>query len=112
MPQAFRAGHPYPGGVSADTMARMIEDLKQQALRRLRIIAGQVAGLERMVEDEAYCVELLTQSRAIQRSLRAVDRILIENHLRTHVSHGIAEGGEASDKAIAELLKLYELGDR
>jgi len=108
---AFEVPTDTPVG-SLDTMTPMIEDLKQQAQRRLRIIAGQIAGLERMVDDEAYCVELLTQSRAIQRSLRAVDRILIENHLRTHVAHGISEGGEAKDQAIAELLKLYELGDR
>jgi len=87
----------------------MIEDLKRRALHRARILEGQLRGVEKMIEDEAYCVDIITQTLAIQKSLGSLNKLLVENHLRTHVSHMFEEGGEAREQAIEELLKVFEL---
>ena len=87
----------------------MIADLKKRALHRARILEGQMRGLERMIESEEYCVDILTQSLAIQKSLRSLNKLLVENHLRTHVADMFAAGGGEQSKAIAELLTVYEL---
>lgn len=67
-------------------------------------------GLQKMIDNEAYCVEILTQSLAIQKSLASLNKLILENHLRTHISHMIASGNEATqEKAVREMLDLYEL---
>ena len=62
----------------------MIEDLKKRALHRTKIIEGQVRGLQKAIESEDYCVDIITQSLAIQKSLASLNKLLVENHLRTH----------------------------
>lgn len=90
----------------------MIEDIRKRALHRTSILEGQVRGLAKMIENEEYCMDIISQSRAIQRALASLDKLLIENHLRTHVAHMFAEGGEQRDQAVAELLKAYDLETR
>ena len=85
----------------------MIADIKKRALPRSRILEGQMRGLEKMIENEDYCVDIITQSLAIQKSLRSLNKLLVENHLRTHVAHMFANGEQ--DVAVDELLKVYEL---
>lgn len=87
----------------------MIADIKKRALHRTKILEGQMRGLEKMIEDEEYCVDLITQSLAIQKSLKSLNKLLVENHLRTHVSDMFAAGGDQQEQAIAELVKVYEL---
>jgi CsoR family transcriptional regulator, copper-sensing transcriptional repressor len=87
----------------------MIDDLKKRALHRSRILQGQLRGVEKMIENEDYCVDIITQTLAIQKSLRSLNKLLVENHLRTHVSEMFDEGGERRDAAVAELLNVYEL---
>ena len=87
----------------------MIADIKKRALHRTKIMEGQMRGLEKMIESEDYCVDIITQSLAIQKSLRSLNKLLVENHLRTHVSDMFA-GGE-QDVAIEELLRVYELNN-
>jgi len=90
----------------------VIEDIQKRALHRTSILEGQVRGLARMIENEDYCMDIIAQSRAIQRALASLDKLLIENHLRTHVAHMFAEGGDQRDVAVAELLKAYDLETR
>jgi len=90
----------------------MIDDLKKRALHRARILEGQLRGVTRMIENEEYCVDIITQTLAIQKSLRSLDKLLIENHLRTHVAHMFAAGGAQQESAIDELLTVYELENR
>jgi len=90
----------------------VIDDIKKRALHRTAIIEGQVRGLARMIENEDYCMDMIAQSRAIQKALASLDKLLIENHLRTHVAHMFAEGGEQRDQAVVELLKAYDLETR
>ena len=85
----------------------MIADIKKRALHRTKILEGQMRGLEKMVENEDYCMDIITQSLAIQKSLLSLNKLLVENHLRTHVAHMFANGEE--DVAVDELLRVYEL---
>lgn len=90
----------------------MIKDIKQRATHRSNIIAGQFKGLGKMINDEAYCVDILTQSLAIQKSLASLNKLILENHLRTHVTEMLSSANQTShDKAVAELLSLYELNN-
>lgn len=93
-------------------MAVVIDDLKKRALHRTRILEGQLRGVERMIEDETYCVEIITQTLAIQKSLTSLNKLLVENHLRTHVSEMFDAGGERRDDAVAELLAVFEIENR
>lgn len=90
----------------------MITDIKQRALHRTKILQGQLKGLEKMVENEEYCMDIITQSLAIQKSLASLNKLIVENHLRTHISHDLASG-EADKQAAAldELISLYELAN-
>jgi DNA-binding FrmR family transcriptional regulator len=89
----------------------MIADIKKRALHRSRIIEGQIRGLEKMIENEDYCVDIITQSLAVQKSLRSLNKLLVENHLRTHVTDMFAAGGEQADHAVDELLRVYEINN-
>ena len=68
-------------------------------------------GLEKMIENEDYCVDIITLSLAIQKSLGSLNKLLVENHLRTHVTHQFEAGGDERDAAVAELLKVFELNN-
>jgi DNA-binding FrmR family transcriptional regulator len=83
---------------------------KKKALRRLQIIKGQINGLEKMVHEEKYCVDIITQSSAIKEALSGVEDVILENHLSTHVAHQMQHG--ESKKATAEVLKIYKLSKR
>lgn len=74
---------------------------------RLRRIEGQIKGLQKMLDGNKYCVDIITQSRAVQKSLESFDQELLKNHLEEHVSHQFQHG--QTDKATAELLKIYSL---
>jgi len=89
----------------------MIADLKKRALHRSKILEGQMRGLEKMIENEEYCMDIITQSLSIQKSLRSLNKLLVENHLRTHVSDMFAAGGDEQELAVDELLKVYELNN-
>ena len=80
---------------------------KDNYIKRLRRIEGQIRGLQRMVEDDKYCIDILTQVAAATRALQAVALGLVEEHLGHCVVQAAAEGGkvrEASD-AIARLVR-------
>ena len=87
----------------------MIDDFKRRALHRTRIIQGQLRGLEASIDAEEYCVDVLTQSLAIQRSLASLNTLLVENHLREHVPHQLATGGVEAERAVEELVRVYSL---
>jgi CsoR family transcriptional regulator, copper-sensing transcriptional repressor len=87
----------------------MIDDLKKRALHRSRILQGQLRGVEKMIDNEDYCVDIITQTLAIQKSLRSLNKLLVENHLKTHVTEMFDAGGGRRDAAVAELLNVFEL---
>jgi DNA-binding FrmR family transcriptional regulator len=87
----------------------MIADMKKRALHRSRILQGQLRGLEKMIDNEDYCVDIITQSLAVQKSLRSLNKLLVENHLRTHVTDMFEAGGDEREAAVTELLTVFEL---
>jgi hypothetical protein len=71
-----------------------------------------MCGLEKQITDDAYCIDVLTQSLAIQKSLASLNKLILERHLRTHIADKMASGAEDQQgKAIEELLNLYELNN-
>ncbi|PZE87292.1 metal-sensitive transcriptional regulator [Curtobacterium sp. MCBD17_032] len=75
---------------------------KDDYRKRLRRIEGQARGLQRMVEDEEYCIDILTQVSAMTKALQAVSMGLLEDHLRHCVTDAVAQGGPAAEEKIQE----------
>ena len=71
---------------------------------------GQVRGLQKMVTEEKYCIDILHQSMAIKKALSSMEDLILENHLSTHVIEQI-KGGESS-KAIKEILEVYKVSKK
>ena len=77
-------------------------DRKDSHLKRLRRVEGQVRGLQRMVEDDTYCIDVLTQVSAATKALQAVALSLLEDHLSHCVTEAIAAGGPQADAKVRE----------
>ena len=77
-------------------------DNHDDILRRLRRIEGQVRGLQRLVEADTYCIDVLTQVSAATRALESVALVMLEDHLNHCVAHAVAEGGEVADAKLKE----------
>lgn len=88
----------------------MIPSIKKQALTRLNRVAGQIDGLKRMVEREEYCIDIITQTLAAKQALSAIEDMILQNQLSTHVLHQIKDGNET--KAVKEILSIYKLSKR
>jgi len=89
------------GLVYGQTMYGYAQD-KDAYLRRLRRIEGQVRGLQRMVEDDTYCIDVLTQISAATRALQAVAVGLLEDHLGHCVAQAIEHGGPEAEAKVKE----------
>jgi DNA-binding FrmR family transcriptional regulator len=77
-------------------------DHKEAHLKRLRRIEGQVRGIERMVEDDRYCIDILTQVSAATSALQSAALALLEEHLGHCVADAVREGGAEADEKVAE----------
>ena len=80
---------------------------KLKLVRRLKIIEGQVRGLQDMLAKGAYCIDVITQTSAVKQALSGVEDAIMENHLSTCVVEQMKKGKEG--KAIKEILKVYGL---
>jgi len=85
---------------------------KEQYLQRLRRVEGQVRGLQKMIDEDKYCIDILTQVSAVTKALQSVALGLLEDHLGHCVAQATAEGGDAgaakvheASEAIARLLR-------
>jgi DNA-binding FrmR family transcriptional regulator len=81
---------------------RGYSDDKDAVRKRLRRIEGQVRGLQRMVDEDAYCIDVLTQISATTKALQAVALELLEDHLGHCVAHAIEAGGPEADEKVRE----------
>ena len=81
--------------------------IKARNLNRLRRIEGQVRGLQRMVADDRYCTDVLTQISSVQEALRAVARELMRNHLKHCASSAIRAGASEAEAMYDELVELF-----
>ena len=80
---------------------------KKHILNRLATIEGHLRGIRKMVEDDVYCVDILKQSYAVERAVKAFESALLEGHLASCVPTGFKEGRD--DEMIRELGELFEL---
>ena len=80
---------------------------KLKLVRRLKIVEGQVRGLQEMLVKGAYCIDVITQTSAVKQALSGVEDAIMENHLSTCVVEQMKKGKEG--KAIIEILKVYRL---
>ena len=81
------------------------DSVKEHAQKRINIIKGQLDGLQKMIEDDVYCIDLLNQSLAIQNSIKSLDSMLFERHLKTHVAN---QFNKEEQNGTEELLKLFK----
>ncbi|MDE2079371.1 MAG: metal-sensitive transcriptional regulator [Patescibacteria group bacterium] len=88
----------------------MQKDVKRRLGRRLKIIEGQVRGLQSMVENGVYCVDIITQTSAVRQALSAFEDAMLENHLATHVVEQMKTGSQK--KAIREVMNVYKLSKK
>lgn len=88
-------------------MDNMKTNQKNKLIQRLKIIEGQVRGLQGMVEKETYCIDIITQSSAVKRAISGIEDVLLENHLSTCVVDQIRKGKDK--QPTREILKVYKL---
>jgi DNA-binding FrmR family transcriptional regulator len=81
-------------------------DTKDRNIKRLRRIEGQVRGLQKMVEEERYCADVMTQIASVQEALRSVGRELMRNHLKHCAASAIRAGEESAETMYDELIDL------
>ena len=81
-------------------------DLKERNRKRLRRIEGQVRGLQRMVEDERYCADIMTQIASVQEALRSVGRELMRNHLKHCATEAIRSDEASAEAMYDEIIDL------
>ena len=75
---------------------------KDAHLKRLRRIEGQVRGVQRMIEDDVYCIDILTQVSAVTKALESMALVLLDEHLRHCVTEAIQAGGDEADAKVGE----------
>src|SRR5262245_2743048 len=81
-------------------------EIKDRNLKRLRRIEGQVRGLQRMVEEDRYCADIITQISSVHEALRSVGRELTRNHLKHCAATAIRKGDDEAERMYDELLDM------
>jgi DNA-binding FrmR family transcriptional regulator len=107
MPRPARSSCPCSRPGDGTHAIALDPEVKESVLVRLRRIEGQVRGLQRMVEDERYCADVVGQMASVQEALRGASRALLHNHLRHCATEAIRSGDE--DEAEAMYQELLEL---
>jgi DNA-binding FrmR family transcriptional regulator len=91
----------------------MRKEIKASCLNRLRRIEGQVRGLARMIEEDRYCIDVVTQISAVRAALRRAEEEILRDHVAHCVEHAIASGDKADQRRkIAELMNVVSRADR
>jgi DNA-binding FrmR family transcriptional regulator len=83
---------------------------KERLIRRLKIIEGQMRGLQEMVQNDTYCIDVITQTSAVKQGLSNLEDLLLENHLGSCILKQMQAG--QTDKATQEILQVYKLKRR
>ena len=100
-------------GEASDRKAVGVDaEVKDRNLKRLRRIEGQIRGVQKMVEDERYCADIMTQISAVHEALRSVAHELMRNHLKHCAAAAIRSGGADADEMYDELLGLMQKYNR
>ncbi|WP_342454961.1 metal-sensitive transcriptional regulator [Aurantiacibacter sp. D1-12] len=105
--------HIYPQGVLQDGNDMAANESSEDIVKRLNRIAGQAKGVARMIEEDRYCIDVLTQMQAIKSALAKVESAVLKRHAATCVSQAIASGDEAEQRQkFSELVDLIERARR
>lgn len=96
-----------PRGYIYFYMKYMDENSKAKVVRRLKLLEGQVRGLQKMVQNDTYCIDVITQTSAVKQGLSNIEDMLLENHLGHCVFHQVRSG--QTKKAKEEIIKVYKL---
>jgi DNA-binding FrmR family transcriptional regulator len=99
--------HDTPLGVYTSPMKHMHDASREKIIRRLKLIEGQVRGLQKMIESDTYCIDVITQTSAVKQGLSNVEDLLLENHLGGCILDQVKTG--QTEKAKQEILKVYKL---
>jgi DNA-binding FrmR family transcriptional regulator len=88
----------------------MEEKAKKQVVNRLRSIAGHVQGIERMVENDVYCIDVIKQVLAVQSALTKVSNLVLESHLQTCVTTAIrGQNPGEQERVIGEIVNVFDM---
>src|ERR1041384_6412601 len=91
----------------------MQSETKSDCLKRLNRVEGQVRGLARMVEEDRYCIDVVTQIAAVRAALRRIEELVLKDHVGHCVEHAIASGDPKEQRAkIAELMDVLGRSER
>lgn len=91
----------------------MNEQIREQALGRLKSIEGHVRGIQRMITDDVYCVDIIGQVQAVQKALDRVNDLLLENHLNSCVITAVrSDDAQERERVLDELLHVFETESR
>ena len=86
---------------------------KEQVLSRLKSIEGHVRGIQRMVSDDNYCIDVISQVQAVQKALDRVNSMLLDNHLNSCViTAGRSDDSQERERVLGELLHVFETGSK
>jgi DNA-binding FrmR family transcriptional regulator len=85
----------------------MDNKIKKKVIRRLKIIEGQIRGLQKMISEDKYCIDTIMQTSAVKKALSGVEDIILESHLSTCMIHQIKNKKET--KVVKEILDVYKL---
>ncbi len=85
----------------------MKQEQQKKSINRLNRIEGQIRGLKKMIEDDVYCIDIISQTSSVRSALKGLEDALMENHLSTCVVSQIKNGKEK--KAVDEIIKVYKL---
>jgi DNA-binding FrmR family transcriptional regulator len=101
------------GDTPRGDLAGMQKDIKASCLKRLKRIEGQVRGLGRMVEEDRYCIDVVTQIAAARAALRRLEEAVLRDHVGHCVEHAIRSGDKADQRRkIAELMAVVSRAER
>lgn len=87
-------------------MAYKPKDTKERIQHRLKIVGGHLNKVQEMVTNDSYCIDIIHQSQAIQKALKEIDNLILEDHLNSCVVEAITQG--RSDEAIEEVLNVFK----
>ena len=87
-------------------MAYRPKDVKERIVHRLQIAQGHLKKVQHMVEDDVYCIDVIHQSQAVQKALKEVDNVILENHLKGCVTNAMKNGKQ--DEAVVEVMNIFK----